>query len=121
MSCAGHLRLISCDFGSTSASLRMADMSLPLLVRLLASRLHAEVERMRHGLMTASNDNRGHNVHAKVERWAGRLAHFRDVIWVISSTSAITLQPFTRSMLSARLHSSKGTGEKRHRLLTTLP
>ena len=116
MDCAGHLRLISCDFGSTSASLRMADMSLPLLVRLLASRLHAEVERMRHGLMTASNDSQGHDAHAKVRRWAGWLAHFKDVIWVLSSTAVITLQPSTQSSLPARLRSSKRTGEKARRV-----
>ena len=67
---------------------------------------------MRYWLMTASNDSRGHNVHTKVKRWEGWLAHFRDVIWVLSSTAAITLQPSTRRSLPARLRSSKPSGVK---------
>ena len=37
-----HLRVWILVWGSTSASFRTADMSLPLLVRLLPSRLHGE-------------------------------------------------------------------------------
>ena len=42
-----HLRLFSREWGSTSASLRMPDMSVPPLVRKLLSRLRARPKRSR--------------------------------------------------------------------------
>ena len=38
------LRLVSCEWGSASASLRRPDMSWPLLVRLLPLRLRARTK-----------------------------------------------------------------------------
>ena len=40
----GHLRLVSCECGSASASLRMPDMSVPRLVRSLLSMLSARAD-----------------------------------------------------------------------------
>ena len=39
----GHLRLVSCEWGSASASLRMPDMSSPNVVRLLSSRFRVVI------------------------------------------------------------------------------
>ena len=48
------------------------------------------------------------------------LAHFRDVIWVLSSTAATTLQPSGPSQLPARLCTvvDGHAGQRSHRLLT---
>ena len=53
---AAHSRLVRLDCGSTSQSLMMPDMSLPLLVRLLLARLQVgsrrKVGSRCHGVMT---------------------------------------------------------------------
>ena len=73
--------------------------------------------------MLWANDSspREHNFHAKSKRWEGWLAHFKVVIWVLSITVAIALQPSTPMLHFSRLrsskHVSKHTGEKARALL----